>query len=88
MNMEDKIKPIGERLYPEHDFKTLLDAIGNDKAVASLIKGYGYEAPPLASIRGWRARNSIPSRWVPLLVGWAMQNGVLKTPQKLIREPF
>jgi hypothetical protein len=88
MNTIDTKKPKGDRLYPEHDFKTLLAAIGSDKDVATLIRDYGYEAPPLASIRGWRSRNSIPSRWVPLLVGWAMQKGVMKTPETLIRSPF
>lgn len=88
MNVQTKMKPIAERLYPEYDFRTLLAAIGNDKTVADLISSYGYEAPPIASIRGWRSRNSIPSRWAFLLLSWAIENGVVKTPEKLIREPF
>lgn len=88
MNVQTKMKPIADRLYPEYDFRTLLAAIGNDKAVSDLIASYGYEAPPIASIRGWRSRNSIPSRWALLLLAWAMEKGVVKNPETLIKEPF
>lgn len=90
MNMIDNVKqkPIGARVYPELKVKELLDAIGSDRQIAALLRSYGYEAPPLASIRGWRSRNSIPSRWVPLLVGWAMERGDIKKPEQLVRELF
>lgn len=69
--------PIRERRYPEYDFRLLLTAIGTNKDVQDAIRSYGFEPPPPGSISGWRARNSIPGRWVPLLVSWAGQNGLI-----------
>ena len=88
MHSEVKQKPISNRIYPELKVKELLDAIGSDKQIAELLRSFGYEAPPLASIRGWRSRNSIPVRWLPLLMGWAMDRGDLQKPEQLVRELF
>lgn len=76
---------IAHRRHPENKFRELLDSIGNDKEIAALIEQHGYEAPPLASIRGWRSRNSVPSKWVPLLIWWAMKTDVVDDVRKLIK---
>jgi hypothetical protein len=69
--------PIRDRRYPEYDYRLLLKAMGSDKDIQDAITAYGFEPPPIGSIRGWRVRNSIPGRWVPLLMSWAGQQGLI-----------
>jgi hypothetical protein len=83
MNMEIKRKT--QRVYPELKVKELLDAIGTDKEIAELLRSYGYEAPPLPSIRGWRSRNSVPVVWLPILMDWAINKGEIKKPEQLVK---
>lgn len=75
-------------MEPQYKYRELLAAIGSDKDIAKVLAEYGYLAPPLPSIRGWRVRNSIPSKWLPILMDWASKNGLLSSPGNLVREPF
>lgn len=81
-------QPIHERIYPRYRYKDLLAAVGSDQEIHDLIVGYGYEGPTLAVIRGWRSRNSIPSRWLPLILDQVMKNGSLKQMTSLLETPF
>jgi hypothetical protein len=79
-----KRKPIAERNYPIYKYRALIAAIGTDGEVQELLASCGFEAPPLATIRGWRTRNSVPARWAPLLITQAMTSGRLKDTAALL----
>lgn len=53
---------------PEWRYKDLLTALGTAKEVQALLVAKGYETVPEDTIQGWRTRNSIPGKWVPILV--------------------
>src|SRR5262245_1999316 len=82
------VTPVTQRNYPTYRYREMLAAIGSDKDVQALIESAGFEKPTINVIRGWRARNSIPSRWLPLIMHRLMQEGALSSPAKLIKEPF
>jgi len=76
---------IRDRNYPVYKYKALIAAIGTDDEVAALIKDCGFDPPPLATIRGWRTRNSVPARWAPLLITKAMTAGRLRDTSALLQ---
>jgi hypothetical protein len=80
--------PIEERAYPRYDYRALLTSIGSDRDIQNLIGSYGFEKPSTSVIRGWRSRNSVPSRWLPLIVHKGMQDGWLKNPTAFLETPF
>ena len=82
------LKPTHDRVYPDYKFRELLQAIGTDQEIVDGIKTYGYAPPAVSSLKGWRSRNSIPSKWLPLLMYMAMRDGVLRDVQSLMRGPF
>jgi hypothetical protein len=77
-----------DRNYPTYKYRELLTAVGSDREVQDLIASYGFERPSLAVIRGWRSRNSIPSRWLPLIMQKVVRDGVLTDPAALMETPF
>lgn len=77
-----------DRNYPTYRYRDLLAAVGSDKDIQDLIAGHGYDRPSLAVIRGWRSRNSVPSRWLPLVLHKVMTNGDLKDVAALVETPF
>jgi hypothetical protein len=81
-----KSKPRNQRLYPEGKWAELLAAIGNNDEVAKVFMDAGYDAPPPGSIQGWRSRGSVPTRWTPILLEWAINNDMIKRPLALLRE--
>lgn len=83
-----KIKPRSQRRYPEGKWVELLASIGSNEDVANVLLAAGYDTPPLGSIQGWRTRKSVPTRWVPVLLEWAMaQPDGIDKPTKVLREP-
>jgi hypothetical protein len=82
------VKPPRERNYPAYRYKDLLASIGSDLDIQDVIVGYGFEAPSVHVIKGWRRRNSVPPKWLPLLMHFLMQKGVLKEPTQLLKGPF
>ena len=82
------LKPIHERAYPTYKYRELLESIGSDEEIRKLIRSHGFEAPSLPVIKGWRMRNSIPTKWLPLLMHRAMQDGALMDVSKLLKTPF
>jgi hypothetical protein len=81
-------KPRTERIYPEGKWTELLAAIGNNEEIATLIKDAGYDPPPPGSIQGWRTRGSVPARWTPLFLEWALAKQLVRRPLELLREPI
>jgi hypothetical protein len=79
-------KPREARLYPEGKWTELLAAIGNNDEVAKLIRDAGYDPPPPGSIQGWRTRGSVPARWTPLFLEWAIKNKLVSRPIEMLRE--
>lgn len=75
---------IAERNYPVYKYRSLIAAIGTDGEVQDLIASCGFDPPPLATIRGWRTRNSVPARWAPLLITQAMTSGRLRDTAALL----
>jgi hypothetical protein len=80
------VTPIRERHYPVYRYRDLLAAVGSDQDVRDLLVSYGYEGPPLSVIRGWRTRNSIPSRWLPIIMHKLMSEGDLRDPAVLLEK--
>lgn len=66
----------------------LMIRLGNEKTIADLIRQYGIDPPPESTIRGWRARNSIPSRWLLILVKIAIDTKAIRDLDQLIDNPF
>ena len=81
-----KLKP--DRAFPSYKFRDLLAAVGSDQEIQDLIASHGLDRPTLAVIRGWRSRNSIPSRWLPLVLHRVMSEGNLKDMTALLETPF
>jgi hypothetical protein len=81
-----KLKP--DRAFPHYRFKDLLAAVGSDQEIQDLIASHGFDRPTLPVIRGWRARNSVPSRWLPLILHKVISSGDLKDITVLLETPF
>ena len=81
-------KPIHKRAYPTYKYRELLESISSDDEVRKLIQSHGFESPSVPVIKGWRMRNSIPTKWLPLLMHKAMQDGALMDVGKLMKGPF
>jgi hypothetical protein len=88
MSGKYNLTPVSERNYPQYRYREMLAAVGTDKDIQDLIASYGFERPTLNVIRGWRSRNSVPSRWLPLIVHKLMQEGALTSAANLLKEPF
>jgi len=65
------------RNYPAYKFKTFIAAFGNNAEIQDIIRDSGFEPPPIATIQGWRDRNSIPGKWLPILLMYAVSTGFL-----------
>jgi hypothetical protein len=76
-----------QKNYPEYKYRELLAFIGNDRAVQDVLAAYGYDVPSVRVIEGWRMRNSVPPRWLPLLIQHAMTNKALPKPEALLKTP-
>ena len=77
-----------QKNYPEYKYRELLASIGNDRAVQDVLASYGYDVPSARVIEGWRSRNSVPPRWLPLLIQHAMaQPRGLSKPEALLKTP-
>lgn len=55
-------------LSPKWRFRDLYDKLGGSEAIVLHIKNAGYEPPPLMTVRGWGHRESIPSKWLLVLL--------------------
>ena len=53
---------------PEWRYRDLLFILGSAKDIQRLLLEAGYMPPPEDTIQGWKTRNSIPGRWVPVIV--------------------
>jgi hypothetical protein len=71
---------------PVWKYTELVAALGDDPAVAALIRSEGFQPPPVRTIGGWRVRNSIPPQWVPLLIEIAMRRKLLDKISHLRKE--
>ena len=68
---------------PVWKYRELVAALGDDPAVAALIRDEGFKPPPAKTIGGWRVRNSVPGVWAPLLIEIAMRRKLLDTVSHL-----
>jgi hypothetical protein len=82
------LKSTNTKAYPVYKFRELMASLGSNQEIQDLIASYGFDAPTLYVIKGWRWRNSIPSKWLPLLMHRAMQDGALRDISKLLKAPF
>lgn len=80
-------KPLKDRRYPEIKYRDLLAVIGSDRQVQDALRNYGYDVPSIRVIEGWRSRNSVPPRWLPLLLQHAMNRGDVRKPEELLKAP-
>jgi hypothetical protein len=64
------------RNYPKWRYTEVLAKLGSNPDITAIIRAYGFEAPSEMTIQGWRARNSISSTWLPLIVDIALHAGI------------
>lgn len=55
-------------LSPKWRFREFYDKLGGSDEIVLKIKKAGYEPPPLMTVRGWGHRESIPSKWLLVLL--------------------
>lgn len=68
---------------PRWRFTSLLTYLGSTAAIQSGIASKGYTPPPKHTIDGWRQRNSIPTRWLPLIIELAVEGGFIRDAKDL-----
>lgn len=64
-------------LHLDWKFKELIAALGGPTAVSNLFEEYGFEPPPVETVKGWKLRNSIPGKYLPALLIIAQERGIL-----------
>jgi hypothetical protein len=62
--------------FPVWEYDKFLSSLGSDHEIQQLVADKGFKPPPLKTIAGWRLRNSIPGRWLPLLIDEGRQRGL------------
>ena len=62
---------------PSWKYLELVTAFGGDQQVVDIIRAEGFDPPALTTVTAWRTRNSIPSRWAPLIIDLALRRGLL-----------
>ena len=68
---------------PEWRYKDLLVGLGTSGEVRALLKDKGYAPPPEDTVQGWKNRNSIPGKWVPVLIELAIEKGIVRDVSQL-----
>ena len=63
---------------PEWRYRDLLVGLGTSGDVRALLKEKGYQPPPEDTVQGWKNRNSIPGKWVPILLELGIEKGLFK----------
>jgi len=63
---------------PEWRFKDILMYLGTAGDIRNLLKAKGYQPPPEDTVQGWRNRNSIPGKWVPVLIELAIERQMIR----------
>lgn len=74
-----KPKTKGQNAAPEWRFKDFFDDNGGPEGVQQIILAEGFKPPPVMTVVGWRHRNSIPSKWLLVLMLAASRRNKLKT---------
>jgi hypothetical protein len=64
-------------VLPEWRFYDLLMKLGSVTEIAQMLKARGYNPPPRPTIQGWRNRNLMPAKWVPVFIKLAFDLGVI-----------
>jgi hypothetical protein len=69
----------GKRNYeaPEWRFADLIDSLKPYSLMIERLVDKGYPRIPQSSIAGWRARNSIPTPWVPAFIELGIESRVI-----------
>lgn len=70
-------KPDKKLLRPSWRYRELFDLLGNSDEVRAKIAQAGFRPPPIATVRGWAFRRSIPSKWLLVLLLVAFEEGRL-----------
>jgi hypothetical protein len=65
-------------VQPEWLYRDLLVGLGTSGDVRALLEAKGYQPPPEDTVQGWKNRNSIPGKWVPVLVELGIEKGIFK----------
>ena len=77
----------GKGKLPEWRYTELITSLGTANEIIDRMKIEGLAAPPRLTILGWRQRNSIPARWLPLMIQWGIQDMLLKGIHDLRKNP-
>lgn len=64
---------------PDWRFREILKALGTADEIKWMFFGKGFEPPPEDTIQGWRNRNSIPGKWLPVILDLAAERGIITT---------
>lgn len=63
---------------PDWKFAELIASFGTANELGDRLEKEGFKPPPRHTILGWRQRNSIPGKWLPLLIQLAIWDGNLR----------
>lgn len=72
---------------PSYRFAELIQAFGGVEETRIKLMDYGFSAPRVSTIVGWRRRNSAPGAWALALVEVGQAEGFVTEVRKLRREP-
>ena len=72
--MTRKPKPV----QPAWRYYDLLILLGSANEIRRMLEAKGYKPPPENTVQGWRNRNSIPGKWVPVMLQLAVEKGFIK----------
>lgn len=64
------------RNTPVWRYREILSQLGDNQDISRTIMAYGFDPPSEPSIQSWRVRNSIPGKWLPLIVDIALHSGI------------
>jgi hypothetical protein len=72
------------QIVPVWDYHRVLMAFGTADDIVARIKRAGYDPPSPKTVNGWRFRGRVPSQWTPLLIKWALKDGIIKSIDQLL----
>lgn len=72
---------------PEWRFRSVLKSLGTADDIRWMIFGKGYTPPLEDTIQGWRNRNSVPGKWVPVIIEIALDKQIIHRLSDLKQKP-
>jgi hypothetical protein len=82
--MPKRERIIFESHAPMWRIRDIVHHLGGVGPLAEKLMAKGYRPPAADTMQGWVTRNSIPSPWVPAVLGIAMDEQLIAHPEELL----